>query len=98
MLEWLQKWYLEQCDGEWEHEYGVMIQTLDNPGWMVTIDLSFTDIQDLDIPYTLNEISDDDWIGFLVEKKKFIGSSDPKRLNEILILFKKIWESNVKQE
>ena len=23
-LEWLQKWYLEQCDGDWEHGYGVM--------------------------------------------------------------------------
>ncbi|MBS1660912.1 MAG: hypothetical protein JST68_07650 [Bacteroidetes bacterium] len=30
ILNWQQTWHLEQCDGEWEHEYGVKIETLDN--------------------------------------------------------------------
>lgn len=98
MLDWLQKWYYDQCDGEWEHEYGVMIQTLDNPGWMVTIDLAFTEIENLEIPYSLRETSVDDWVGYLVEKKKFIGSSDPKHLDDILKIFKEIWESNVEKK
>jgi hypothetical protein len=31
----LQQWYLAQCDGDWEHEWGVQIGTLDNPGWVM---------------------------------------------------------------
>lgn len=33
----LQNWYKSQCDGIWEHEYGLDISTLDNPGWRVHI-------------------------------------------------------------
>ena len=35
----LQKWYLSQCDGDWEHTYGIGIGTLDNPGWSLKINL-----------------------------------------------------------
>jgi hypothetical protein len=41
-LERLQRWYLGECNGDWEHSYGVRIDTLDNPGWIVTIDLHET--------------------------------------------------------
>ena len=23
---WLQEWYKNQCDGDWEHEYGIKIE------------------------------------------------------------------------
>jgi len=42
MIEWLQKWYADHCDGDWEHEYGIVIETLDNPGWSIVIDLKNT--------------------------------------------------------
>jgi hypothetical protein len=32
-----QHWYLEQCNDLWEHSYGVKIDTLDNPGWLLVI-------------------------------------------------------------
>lgn len=35
----LQRWYAAQCNGEWEHRFGVQIQSLDNPGWLVKVDL-----------------------------------------------------------
>ncbi len=38
----LQEWYKAQCDGDWEHQNGVRIETLDNPGWKVTINLDKT--------------------------------------------------------
>jgi hypothetical protein len=28
----LEAWYASRCDGEWEHGYGISIETLDNPG------------------------------------------------------------------
>ena len=38
----LQRWYVAQCDAEWEHSYGVEIGTLDYPGWSLRIDLKGT--------------------------------------------------------
>ncbi len=34
-LTWIQKWYAKHCNGDWEHFYGVKIETVDNPGWSV---------------------------------------------------------------
>ena len=31
MMGFLQSWYQSQCDGDWEHEFGIRIETLDNP-------------------------------------------------------------------
>ena len=30
---WLQGWYMAHCDDDWEHSFGVTIETIDNPGW-----------------------------------------------------------------
>jgi len=40
----LQTWYQAQCNGKWEHTCGVKIETLDNPGWSLTIDLAETNL------------------------------------------------------
>jgi hypothetical protein len=37
LIEQIQGWYAAQCNGDWEHRYGVSIDTLDNPGWSVTL-------------------------------------------------------------
>jgi hypothetical protein len=59
-LEFLPKWYKSKCDGDWEHTYGIKIETLDNPGWIITIDLEETDSDNL--VFTESEdLSDDDW-------------------------------------
>ena len=50
MLDWIANWYISQCDGRWEHFYGIKIDTLDNSGWGVEIDLSDTDL--IDKPFT----------------------------------------------
>jgi len=97
MIDWLQKWYLSRCDEDWEHEYGVHIDTLDNPGWSVIIDLSNTEIEDLEIQYTLTEKSDVDWIGYSILNKTFKGVGGPQKLNSIISLFKEIWETNCKK-
>jgi hypothetical protein len=41
-LAWLQGWYAEQCDGDWEHDESVSIGTLDNPGWRLRVNLAGT--------------------------------------------------------
>lgn len=42
---WIQKWYQAQCNGDWEHSYGIIIETIDNPGWSITIDLETTELE-----------------------------------------------------
>ena len=36
-LSYLTAWFARQCDGDWEHDLGIRIETLDNPGWAVDI-------------------------------------------------------------
>jgi hypothetical protein len=95
MIQWLQNWYLAKCDGDWEHEFGISIETLDNPGWMVTIDLSNTILEGIEIPYTLLDKADNDWIGYSIVSNVFKGSGDPKKLMRIIEEFKGIWESHL---
>ena len=56
-IQWLQSWYQEQCDNDWEHQYGIKIDSLDNPGWVVTIDLAGTPLEDASMP-PLGELSE----------------------------------------
>ncbi|WP_408646606.1 Imm53 family immunity protein [Vallitalea okinawensis] len=48
IIKWLEEWFADNCDGEWEHVYkNVRIQTLDNPGWLVRINLIDTQMEDI---------------------------------------------------
>ena len=59
MIDWLQNWYCSNCDGGWEHSYGIKIQTLDNPGWHVEIDLMETRVADKPFAEVAKDESDD---------------------------------------
>lgn len=87
VLKRLQAWYLRQCDGDWEHSYGVEIDTLDNPGWVVAIDLSETEWSDTKIERCRIENADHDWMQFEVSESRFLGSGSPMRLEDIVEAF-----------
>ena len=36
-VELLQGWYEVQCNGIWEHSFGIEVVNIDNPGWKVKI-------------------------------------------------------------
>lgn len=36
---WLVHWTKKQIDGDWENEHGVRIEILDNPGWLLSVDI-----------------------------------------------------------
>ena len=62
-LAWLQNRYTEQCDGDWEHANGVQIDTLDNPGWSVNINLQDTRYNEVLNAVIVDEnVGDSDWI------------------------------------
>ena len=83
-LERLQRWYLAQCDGEWEHSYGVEIGTLDNPGWILKIDL-----KDAPRPFDRLEThrTEDDWVVCWLEEASFHAACGPLNLEEALGIF-----------
>ena len=83
----LQEWYRSQCDGDWEHSYGVKIETLDNPGWLVTIDLKDTVWEQITAPRTILERSEKDWLQSEIVGSKFIGCGGVGNLEEVLERF-----------
>ena len=40
ILAWIQEWYERQCNGDWGGGFRVHINTVDNPGWHVSVGLS----------------------------------------------------------
>jgi len=78
----LEKWYSAQCDGEWEHAFGISIDTLDNPGWTLKIDLSGTEAENRAIDRVKIERSENDWILYWVEDKQFHADMGPQNLTE----------------
>ncbi len=87
VLLWIQDWYVSQCDDEWEHSYGVEINTLDNPGWRVSIDLTSTALDNQSMIAIQTERTDLDWMHCWVRDKQFQGAGGPNNLLEILTVF-----------
>jgi hypothetical protein len=99
LVTWLQNWYAAQCDGDWEHSYGVQIETLDNPGWYVVINLADTPLEGATFqPVDERHRSEDNWIDCrLVEEHPlrvrvggpyFAGAGGSHNLSEILHTFR----------
>jgi len=87
-LDRLQDWYLGQCNGDWEHQYGVKIDTLDNPGWDVEIDIRDTYLAGREFSkISIQRKEEDNWLLCWVNDEKFIGSCGPKNLEELLNVF-----------
>jgi hypothetical protein len=87
-LEWLQEWYRGNCDGLWEHGSGIAIETLDNPGWRVDINLRDTRFSGLQHEKLKIEKAENDWIVCSIEDEKFKGYGDAMKLKEIIAVFR----------
>lgn len=90
ILSWLQNWFASQCDGDWEHENTIQIETVSNPGWYVTIDLNFTELENLEIDPPVIENGESDWYFVSIRDKKFVASGDLNKLRLLLEKFKEI--------
>lgn len=86
-LSWVQRWYEAQCDGDWEHDYGVSIGTIDNPGWWVKIDLTGTDLEGRPFAEVSRPEPDPDWLACGITEGRWEGAGAPHMLGEILALF-----------
>lgn len=93
MLEWLIEWYKSQCNGDWEHLYGITIESLDNPGWSVSIDLVETNYSLGDLPWKYYTANESDWYGYKVEGNVYKASGDSDKLEYLLEIFKNLVEN-----
>ena len=93
-LQQLQSWYESQCDGDWEHSYGIEIETLDNPGWWLSVDLVDTQWAELSQERIIVRRTDSDWVQTEITDGKFIGAGGPANLSELIELFFQIIQQN----
>ena len=79
----LQHWYLSRCDGEWEHQRGITIESLDNPGWRIAIDLGAMVERD----WTTVERTERDWLHWRATSGRFEAGCGPLNLAEAIRVF-----------
>jgi hypothetical protein len=91
---WLQAWYAAQSNGDWEHQYGIEIGTLDNPGWRVQIDVIDTPLAGRDLPKLETYRSEHDWAVVWADGAAFHGACGPMNLGEVLYQFRR-WAGDI---
>jgi hypothetical protein len=88
----LQAWYESQCNGTWEHKYGVSIESADNPGWIVKIDTIGTSLENSPFEPVAkgsqkHNVFEKEWLRCSVTGGVFLGAGN--RLDEIIATFLK---------
>jgi hypothetical protein len=83
----IENWYSSICDGDWEHTYGIKIETLDNPGWAVDVDLLGTPLEGTPFEQIVIDRTENDWVRCWVEKNVYKGRGGARNLSEILRCF-----------
>jgi hypothetical protein len=80
------EWYLDLCDGDWEHIFRIILENTDNPGWALRVDTNETYLEDVHFKINI-ERTEHDWI--IGEKKEdhvLIGCG-PLNLEEMITIF-----------
>lgn len=91
-LDEIQNWYKKQCNGDWEHEYGIKIETLDNPGWSIQIDLKGTSLEGISFDTVELNDTEEDWLHCKVHENVYLGFCGPLNLEKVIGLF--LWWAN----
>jgi hypothetical protein len=98
VLQQLEDWYAGECNGDWEHTYGITIRTTGDSGWLVVVDLNDLNEPELEqlllAPVEVRR-SKQDWLSYEVKDenlnytfgRKFIGRGGSGNLEEILQVF-----------
>ena len=93
-LTWLTHWYAAQCNGDWEHVYGVEIDICDNPGWVVRIDLKDTKFAGRESDLMTSNLNDSDgdtsqrWYRCQIIGNRFEGAGGVHDLSTIIEIFR----------
>jgi len=100
-LDWLMNWYVRECNNDWEHSYGIKIETLDNPGWTIEIDLRETLLEGRPFESRHGEVAGDldewreqgSWWAAEADGIRFKAACGPTDLSAIVGVFREWAES-----
>lgn len=87
-FEWLLSWYHSNCDGDWEHGAGIHIDTIDNPGWGISIDLEGTQLEQKKFQEIEIDNSETDWLICFTKNNSFEGRCGALNLLQVLHIFR----------
>ena len=88
IIERIQDWYKINCNGDWEHSYGYKIETLDNPGWAIKIDLAETALENLEFQREYqNPKNNNDWFHISTENKVLNIYCGPENMKSTFEIF-----------
>lgn len=89
-LQWLQEWLLENCNMDSsDHDYDISIETLDNPGWHIRIQVQDTKLENEKFEkIAIQREDENNWLHCKVEDKTFESACGPRNLDEVISIFK----------
>lgn len=100
-FDWICAWYLAHCDGDWEHGYGVRLETLDNPGWHFSVDLKGTELERVSFSRVEHNLDDeesgleaDSWWQCEVTEGAFSSACGPSDIRTVFKYFRLWAETN----
>ncbi|MEM9340356.1 MAG: Imm53 family immunity protein [Bacteroidota bacterium] len=86
IIDHISKWFASQCDGDWEHESCIKINTIDNPGWSISIDIRNTSLEGLEVSHE-KSTSDLDWFKASSNGLVFSAFCGVENLTDVLNFF-----------
>ncbi|MDR7033394.1 immunity 53 family protein [Mesorhizobium sp. BE184] len=94
-MDWLVNWYARHCNGDWEHSFGIAIDTLDNPGWRLKIELTGTALETIAFDEIRHNYEDDAswWVCFRRDNT-FHAACGALDLAAVIAIFKAWSEEN----
>ncbi len=88
LIQRIQNWYMINCNGDWEHNFGYSIATLDNPGWTIRIDLDGTPLDTLEFKRNYQNPNDEqDWFNIKTKNMVLEIFCGPSNLETVFKLF-----------
>ena len=90
----LSAWYAAQCNEEWHEDHGIKIDTLDNPGWVVKVDLGAPSLEKTPYQEVKIDRSEQDWVTARRNGITFEAFGGVNNLEEIIELFLNWAEEN----
>ena len=80
-------WFATHCDGEWEHDVGIAISTLDNPGWALNVRVEDTELSAVVVDWQTDEESEEVWVHWRSTGRVFEARCGPRDLERALLAF-----------
>ncbi|MCO5160825.1 MAG: immunity 53 family protein [Mesorhizobium sp.] len=94
-LKWLEDWYSDQCDGDWEHQNGIDIGNIDNPGWTLKVDLTGTSLENIPFEEVLHNYDDEVfWWRCWRDAREFHAVCGARNLRSVIGVFRTWVEAN----